>query len=129
MKTGRSLRGISAVIVAEYGAAAVAVMGLLWLIQGPGTRPNPACLQACGPNAAPVALAAYGLMDLLVGLPIAFVLATVRHRRDEIWRATSTRQAPPRSVVVEGTTAAWRGVLIGFPVVCLLSVPLTRLLF
>jgi hypothetical protein len=128
MKTPRRLRGISAVIVAEYGAAAVAVMGLLWLTQGPGTRPNPACLQECGPNGAPVALAAYGLIDLLVGLPIAFVLITVRHRRDESRRRASTKQAPPRNVVVEGTTAAWRGVLIGSPVVCLLSVPLTRLL-
>jgi hypothetical protein len=130
MTTRRRLRGISAVIVAEYLAAAVAVIGVLWVVQGAGTRPDPTCLTECGPNAAPIALAAYGLMELLVGLPIAFLIALLRRRRDDVWRgATRHPVRPPEPVLVEATTAAWRGALIGFPLMCLVSGPLARLLF
>jgi hypothetical protein len=122
MGTRRRYIAISVIIVAEYLAAAAALVGVVWLQATAPPRSDCGVDSCAFDGIGLLLLAIFGLAVLAVGLLIALVIGVVRERRAVL------RAAPPRPsgegnhVAMHATIAAGWGVLLALPVACLLGV-------
>lgn len=126
MGTLRRIVGVRTIIVGEYLAAAGVLVAVVYLAAATPARPG--CVDTCGGGGIVLAFyASAGLVLLVVGLPVALLIATVRRRRQR-QRAASRRPTVHRSEVSEATIAAAWGVAVALPLACILAVPVLRLL-
>lgn len=123
----RRFVGVRAIVVGEYVAAAAVLVALVYLVDTT-TPPESGCVAQCELLYAfgQELFAAASLVLLVVGLPVALLIATVSQRRGR--RGTSTRRLTVRPGEVQAATiaAAW-GVAIALPLSCILA-PVVRLL-